>query len=348
MLKKLMLVVASLWVVLQSSDLFGHSFSNTIEHVKKSVCIVTFQPGTVVIDSKGDKILENPFEDFLKKKNQLEGSGLGSCFIIEVENKKYIITNDHVANSSANSILYIVFYNDLKEYKAKLVGTDKVSDIAVLEMEDAQGKIKLETVPPLELGNSDLSRQGDQVFAIGHPIGQQWTVTQGIVSAIKKRTSNTWQEVIQTDVSINQGNSGGPLFNSNGEVVGINSFIISPTRSGGNVGINFSVTSNSAKYIINTLIKEGNVARGRLGVAFSVDVKRGVIIIKDIIKDSPMDKSDFKVNDILEKINGIEIKTLADVGVAMDYVKPKQEVEVQVLRGDINILTTIVTDEVKF
>jgi len=352
MLKKLMLVVASLWVVLYSSNVNAHYFVEKIQKLKKSVCLIETVVGTTVIDSTGPKIEKNPFEEFFDKpelkKQQEYTSGTGSCFIIKILNEKYIITNNHVVSGQANQshIIYVYFYDNLKQYEAKVVGTDKLSDIAVLKMKTPEGSDLLNKIKALEFGNSDNTDQGEPVFAIGHPVGQEWTVTQGIISAVKKRTSNTWQEVIQTDVSINPGNSGGPLFNQNGKVIGINSFIMSSGRAG-SIGINFSVTSNSADSIIKKIIKYGKISRGRIGIAMSVDKSNGTVIVKQIQPGGPMDKAGFKAGDILEKINNHIINNITDVGKALDGVEPNQKIDILVLRGQENILQAIVTDELK-
>lgn len=346
MLKKLMPAAVSLSVLLPSGNVYAHSFADAIEQAEKSVCLVEFQakkPSKEIEGPKEYKPPENtddPFKDFFNKNKDSAGS-LGSCFVVSVNNKKYIVTNEHVVGGKEkDSRPYIFFHNDLKRYPAKVLGADGVSDLAVLQMSNSDGKAKLNNIDPLTLGNSDKVRKGDQVFAIGHPVGQTWTVTQGIVSATKKRSSNTWQEVIQSDVSINQGNSGGPLFNEKGEVVGVNSFIISP--QGGNIGINFSVSSNNVNYIVTTLIDDGKVERGRLGIAFVVDEDLGKLIIEDIQKDGPVDKTGkLKKNDIILKINDRDINFPADIGLAMDTVKPKDKVKLEVLRGKKIIKLTV-------
>ena len=342
MLKKLTPAVASLLVLLPSSNVQAHSFTDVIENAEKSVCLIESAPRDIKTSQPTEK-QDNPFGGFFKE-NQQELSGFGSCFILKLGNKKYIITNHHVIENSNNYTTFnIFFHEDLKRYKAKIVGSDEVSDIAVLEMSNREGRKKLKQIAPLEIGNSDALKKGNEVFAIGHPIGQTWTVTQGIVSATKKRSSNTWQEVVQTDVSINQGNSGGPLFNQMGEVVGINSFIMSP--EGGSIGISFSVTSNSAMYIIKNLVEHGKIVRGRLGIAFTVDDEIGKIVIQEIQNGGPVGKTGkYKIDDILLKINGKDIEFPADIGLAMDKVKPNQKVELVVLRGTKIITETVTTD----
>tara|TARA_B110000211_G_scaffold115361_1_gene133612 strand:- start:12 stop:587 length:576 start_codon:yes stop_codon:yes gene_type:complete len=185
---------------------------------------------------------------------------------------------------------------------------------------------------------------GHEVFAIGHPMGQKWTVTQGIISATKKRSMNTWQEVIQTDVSINQGNSGGPMFNTSGNVVGVNAFIFA-ANGGGSIGINFSVASNGAKNIVNELVNTGKIRRGKIGVSFIADPEVGGVAIKDLDSGGPMDKAGFKAGDIIQKVNGFNIRFPRDVGKSMDNVKPNQNIDVQVLRHGVIILRSVTTSE---
>ena len=350
----LMRVAAVLLAVLGSTPAKAHNFSQVIHKVIPSVCKVemTLESGTVVIDGDGSRIESNPFDEFLKpppqSTPQQSPRGFGSCFIVSVNNRKYIITNNHVANpNNEPAILTIVFYNDAKSYPAKIVGTDKFSDIAVLEMSSDTGKQKLYPIPALTWANSDQAMSGDQVFAIGHPMGQEWTVTQGIISATHKRSQNTWQEVIQTDVSINQGNSGGPLFTATGTVVGVNTFIFAQ-QGGGSIGLNFSVSSNSAEYVVNELISNGKIRRGKIGVAFGLDSTIGKVVIMQLEPDGPMSKAGFQQGDVIEKINNVEINFTKDIGRSMDRVKPDQAVVIQVSRGYDIILKTIIADEYVF
>ena len=334
-----------------SSNVSAHSFKDVVKNTIDSVCLVEFSQETVVIDSKSNS--ENPFEKFklpnLYQHQSVPTTGVGTCFVVSINNIKYLITNDHVANSAPNTALYIGFKNNLKQHRAIIVGTDKVSDIAVLKMETTEGQTILEKLTPLKFGNSDHVVQGEQVIAIGHPLGQEWSITQGIVSSVKKRIANTWQEVIQSDVSINQGNSGGPLLDANSNVIGINSFILSPNHTG-SIGVNFSVTSNRAVSIINTLIEKGKVKRGKLGLAFILDKTTGLVIINGVEEGGPMALAGFRKNDIIQKINGVVINRPEDLGKAMDDVRPLAEIEVQILRnipnvGNVVILKTIITNE---
>ena len=186
------------------------------------------------------------FKDFERdRQTERQQSGLGSGFIIK-ENG-IVITNNHVI-AGADDILVTV---NSKEYKAKVVGADPYMDVAVLKM-DTKDKFQ-----PVEFGDSDKARVGDWVVAIGNPFGLGGTVTSGIISARNRDIGMTrYDDFIQTDASINQGNSGGPLFNLKGEVVGINTAIIAPGRSG-SIGIGFAIPSNAASKVIDQLISYG-------------------------------------------------------------------------------------------
>jgi len=190
----------------------------------------------------------SPFEEMFKdfqRPTERKASSLGSGFIIK-ENGM-VITNNHVI-AGADDILVKV---NSKEYKAKVIGADPYMDIAVLKME-TKDKFK-----PVGFGNSDKARVGDWVVAIGNPFGLGGTVTSGIISARNRDIGMTrYDDFIQTDASINQGNSGGPLFNLKGEVVGINTAIIAPGRSG-SIGIGFAIPSNAASKVIDQLISYG-------------------------------------------------------------------------------------------
>jgi len=211
----------------------------------------------------------SPFEEFFKdflERNQQQGqnrrqhkaTSLGSGFIIDTKKNgdAYVITNNHVI-ADADEITVILHDND--RLKAELIGRDAKTDLAVLKIKSTK---KMASV---SFGNSDEARVGDWVVAIGNPFGLGGTVTAGIISARGRDIqSGPYDNFIQTDASINRGNSGGPLFNMDGQVIGINSAIYSP--SGGSVGIGFSIPSSGAQPIINQLINHGEVKRGWLGV----------------------------------------------------------------------------------
>lgn len=233
--------------------------------------------------------------------------GLGSGVIVSADGT--ILTNNHVVEG-ADKIT--VFLSDNKTFEAKLIGSDKPSDLAVLKLEGQQN------LPFLNLGNSDNVRIGDIVLAIGNPLGIGQTVTQGIISAKGRRTGlsdGSFEDFLQTDAAINRGNSGGALVNLQGELIGINSQILSP--SGGNIGIGFSIPSNMAKSVMDQLVEHGKVRRGLLGVniqnitedtAKALDLKetKGVLV-SNVKAGGSADKAGVKRGDIIIAINGEKI-----------------------------------------
>jgi len=253
----------------------------------------------------------SPFEELFKdyqRPTERKASSLGSGFIIKDDGT--VITNNHVI-AGADDILVRV---NSKEYKAKVIGADPYMDIAVLKMET---KDKFSVV---EFGDSDKARVGDWVVAIGNPFGLGGTVTSGIVSARNRDIGMTrYDDFIQTDASINQGNSGGPLFNLKGEVVGINTAIIAPGQSG-SIGIGFAIPSNAASKVIDQLVKFGETRRGWLGVriqevtkeiAEAVGLKKAEgALVASVGEKSPADKAGVKAGDIILKFDGKKIDTM--------------------------------------
>ena len=247
------------------------------------------------------------FKDF-ERPTERQASSLGSGFIID-ENGT-VVTNNHVI-SGADDILVKV--GD-KEYKAKVVGADPYMDIAVLKMKTGD---KFETV---SFGDSDQARVGDWAVAIGNPFGLGGTVTAGIISARNRDINLTrYDDFIQTDASINQGNSGGPLFNLKGEVIGINTAIIAPGQAG-SIGIGFAIPANAASNIIDQLIKYGETRRGWLGVRIQ-EVTKEIAEVENLKKPSgalvasvgeksPADKAGIKAGDIILEFDGKKIDTM--------------------------------------
>jgi periplasmic serine protease, Do/DeqQ family len=257
----------------------------------------------------------SPFEDFFKEFNKQQqtpqkrqSTALGSGFVISADG--IVITNNHVIQGSEG--IFVKFTNN-KEYEAKVIGTDPVSDIAVLQI---QSKDKFK---PVTFADSDKARVGEWVMAIGNPFGLGGTVTSGIISAINRDIQmGRYDNFIQTDASINQGNSGGPLFNMNGEVVGINTAIFS--QSGGSVGIGFAIPSTFAKNVIAQLREFGETRRGWLGVriqevtkeiADSLGMKEAIgALVADVNDKSPAKTSGVKEGDVIIEFNGIKIDTM--------------------------------------
>src|SRR6476620_8995951 len=234
--------------------------------------------------------------------------GLGSGVIVSADGT--ILTNNHVIEGAEK--ITVELSND-KTFDAKVVGTDKPSDLAVL-------KIEAHNMPYLNLGNSDQVRVGDIVLAIGNPLGIGQTVTAGIISAKGRRTGlsdGSYEDFLQTDAPINRGNSGGALVNLNGELIGINSQILSGGSSGGSIGIGFSIPSNMAKSVMEQLLKDGKVHRGMLGIniqnitddtAKALELKdTSGILVSNVRAGSAADKAGIKRGDIIVAVNGEKI-----------------------------------------
>ena len=248
------------------------------------------------------------FKEFDKERQtERKASALGSGFIIKESG--IVITNNHVIKGAEDILVKI----GTKEYKAKVIGADPYMDIAVLKMETEE-KFKA-----VKFGDSDKARVGDWVVAIGNPFGLGGTVTSGIISARNRDINLTrYDDFIQTDASINQGNSGGPLFNLEGEVIGINTAIIAPGKSG-SIGIGFAIPANAASKVIDQLIDYGETRRGWLGVRIQ-EVTKEIAEIEKLKKPegalvasvgekSPADKAGIKAGDIILDFDGKKIDT---------------------------------------
>ncbi len=278
------------------------------------------------------------FKDF-EKPTERKATSLGSGFVLEKNG--IVITNNHVI---ANAEDIIVRVNN-KEYEAKVIGADPYSDIAVLKIKSS------DTFKTVEFGNSDKARVGDWVVAIGNPFGLGGTVTSGIISARNRDINLTrYDDFIQTDASINQGNSGGPLFNLNGDVIGINTAIISP--SGASSGIGFAIPANYASTIIDQLVKYGETKRGWLGVRIQQVTKEIASVaglkelkgafIGGITENSPAEKGGILAGDIILEFNGEEIKTMRNLPRIVANTKPNKTVSVKIWR-DKKLLTRRLT-----
>jgi len=254
----------------------------------------------------------SPFEDMFKDFNrptERKATALGSGFIID--KKGIVVTNNHVIQGAEDIFVSV---NGSSEYKAKILGADPYMDLAVLEI------ISSEEFIPVSFGDSDKTRVGDWVIAIGNPFGFGGTVTSGIVSARNRDIGMTrYDDFIQTDASINQGNSGGPLFDLEGKVVGINTAIIAPGSSG-SIGIGFAIPANPASKVINQLIKFGETKRGWLGVRIQEVTKEIAeleklkkpegALVASVAEDSPADKSGIKAGDIILEFDGKKVNTM--------------------------------------
>ena len=276
----------------------------------------------------------SPFEEMFKDFNQpteRKASSLGSGFIINKNGT--VITNNHVINNAEDIIVKV----GKKEYKAKVLGADPYSDLAVLKIETKEKFI------PVKFGNSDKARVGDWVVAIGNPFGLGGTVTSGIISARNRDINLTrYDDFIQTDASINQGNSGGPLFNLNGDVVGINTAIIAPGQSG-SIGIGFAIPANAASTVINQLIKYGETKRGWLGVRIQevtkeiADVEKlnntEGALVASVGEKSPAAKAGLKAGDIILKFDGKKVETMKALPKLVSNTEVGKSVELEIWRN---------------
>ena len=283
----------------------------------------------------------SPFEDMFKEfgtPQERKSSALGSGFIID--EKGIIVTNNHVIEGAEDIIVQV---NGEKKFKAKVIGADPLSDIAVLQIETK------EKFTPVKFGNSDQARIGDWVIAIGNPFGLGGTVTSGIISARNRSIGlSRYEDYIQTDASINSGNSGGPLFDMNGDVIGINTAILG--RSG-NVGIGFSIPSNSAKIVIDQLIKFGETKRGWLGVRIQdvtkeisdiekLDKPRGALVAS-VAQNSPSEKAGVKAGDIILEFNGEVIGEMKELPIIVARTEVGKKVKVKIWRNKKEIIKSI-------
>ncbi|HYW47126.1 MAG TPA: Do family serine endopeptidase [Bryobacteraceae bacterium] len=265
---------------------------------------------------------------------QRKGSALGSGVV--VDKAGYILTNNHVVDKADK--IEVKFHGDSSLYEAKVVGTDPLTDLAVIHVE---GKKDL---TPARIGNSDAVQVGDWCVAIGSPFGFQETVTAGIISAKEREVDPTaqYQHFLQTDAAINPGNSGGPLLNIRGEVVGINTAIAS--RSGGYQGIGFALPINTAAGVYNEIIKTGKVTRGSIGITFSADpdqardllkafgkINEGVFV-QSVAAGGPSEKAGIKEQDIITAINGKPVKDGNDLVKVVSTTPVGTPVTLSVLR----------------
>ena len=274
------------------------------------------------------------FKDFENQQpKERKASALGSGFIINEDG--IVITNNHVI---ANAEDILVRVGD-KEYKAKLVGADPYMDVAVLKMET---KDKFKTV---KFGDSDLARVGDWAMAIGNPFGLGGTVTAGIISARNRDINLTrYDDFIQTDASINQGNSGGPLFNLKGEVIGINTAILG---QGGSIGIGFAIPANAASNVIDQLIEFGETKRGWLGVRIQEVTKEIAeveklkkpqgALVASVGENSPADKAGVKAGDIILEFDGKKIDTMRKLPKVVANTKVGKSVQLKIWRNKKSI-----------
>ena len=313
-----------LLLITQSLNAIPNSFADLVEKLSPSV--VSIASTTIITNNNNQNQIPrfpegSPFDEFFKdffdneqrrSPSQRPMTGLGSGFIID--DSGIVVTNNHVIEG-ADEITVIL--SDQQEFTAELLGRDPKADLAVLKINS--GKTKLQSV---SWGDSDRMRVGDWSIAIGNPLGLGGTVTTGIISAISRDIgSGPYVKFLQTDASINRGNSGGPLFNVEGEVIGINSAIISQT--GGSIGLGFAIPSNSAKKIVKQLIDFGRTKRGWLGVqiqpvsqdfaeSLGLPDQKGAFV-SNVNPNGPSNEAGIKAGDVILKFNNIDIEKMIDL-----------------------------------
>ena len=324
-----------------SNDIPG-SFADLAEKLMPSVVNIST---TTTITTKSNPFPfqfppGSPFKDMFEGAPQeRQTSALGSGFIIDESG--IVITNNHVIKGADD--VYVKVNGD-KDYKASIIGADPLSDIAVLKI-DTKDKFT-----PVKFGNSDKARIGDWVVAIGNPFGLGGTVTAGIVSARNRSIGlSRYEDYIQTDASINQGNSGGPLFNLKGDVIGINTAILGQS---GSIGIGFAIPSNSAKKVIDQLIKFGETKRGWLGVRIQVvteeiadslklDKPRGALVAS-VAKGSPSDKGGIKDGDVILEFDGKLINEMKELPIIVAETEVGKIVRVKIWRNNKEFIKEII------
>jgi serine protease Do len=331
------------------------SFADLVEKLKPSVVNIGT---TSVVKPRGFRerrprspFSENdPFEEFFRKffegspRQEYKRQGLGSGFIISEDG--YVVTNYHVVEKAVD--ISVILENGDK-YEAKVIGKDPKTDLAVVKFEP---KGKLQAV---SFGNSDDLRIGDWVIAIGNPFGLGYTVTAGIVSAKGRSLGlGAYDDFIQTDASLNPGNSGGPLFNLNGEVVGVNTAIVAQGQ-----GIGFAIPIKMAEFVINQLKGGGKVVRGWLGVyvqeltpeiASGLNLKEdGGVLVSDVTPGSPADKAGIKRGDVVVEFEGRKVDDVSDLTTMAAVAEPGTEVKVKLIHDgkpvDVKVRLTEFPDE---
>lgn len=278
--------------------------------------------------------------------------GLGSGVIIDAE-KGYILTNNHVIDNADNIQIQ---FNDGKEIDVKLIGHDPQTDIALLQIKDSStANLKKLNLIAIKIADSDKLRVGDFAVAVGNPFGLGQTATSGIISALGRSGLNIegLENFIQTDASINRGNSGGALVNLNGELIGINTAILTP--GGGNIGIGFAIPSNMAKSLSDQIIKHGEVKRGLLGIkgtemtsdvakALNIDAQKGAFV-SEVIPNSAAAKAGIKPGDVLVSINNKYINSFAELRAKIGTSEIGKKITIGLLRKGKPMKVNVVLED---
>lgn len=353
--KRMTLATVLMLALVMSQTITGHaknapeSFADLAENLSPSVVNITTTtiiPGTPnQLDlprfPDGSPFFEL-FPEFFGGQNGMnkrhKSRALGSGFVISSDG--FIVTNNHVIDKADEITIEFI---DGRKLKAKLIGRDRKTDIAVLKVETKKD------IPFVTFGDSDVSRVGDWVLAIGNPLGQGFTVTSGIISARNRSLSGAYDDFIQTDAAINRGNSGGPLFNMDGKVIGVNTAIISP--NGGSIGLGFSMSSNVVSKVVEQLKEFGETRRGWLGVgiqdidkeladAWGLSEVRGAAISS--LYKGPAEKAGAKVGDVVLSFDGKEIKNVRELIRNVGEAKVGKAVEMVVYRAGKTLTLKVV------
>ncbi len=337
-------IILSFILITQSySKAVPESFADLAEKLMSSV--VNISTSTTVVTKSNPLPFQfppgSPFGDMFKEfgdPQERQSAALGSGFIID--EKGVVITNNHVIQDAEDIVVRV---NGDQEFKAKVLGADPLMDIAVLQLETNEKFI------PVSFGDSDKARIGDWVIAIGNPFGLGGTVTAGIISARNRSIGlSRYEDFIQTDASINSGNSGGPLFDMEGNVIGINTAILGRN---GSIGIGFSIPSNSAQIVINQLIEFGETKRGWLGVRIQdvtkeiadvekLDKPRGALVAS-VAENSPSEKAGIKAGDIILEFNGQRINQMKELPAIVARTQVGKNVEVKIWRDKKEIIKNV-------
>ena len=332
------------------------SFADMVARLQPAVVNISTKQ-SIVQQQQANPFAGTPFENLFNQGQggnggggtpaRREGQSLGSGFIISADG--YVVTNNHVVapgvrGATVDSITVIL--PDRKEYTARLIGRDADSDLALL-------KITAPTpLPFVRFGDSTRARVGDWVVAIGNPFGLGGTVTAGIVSALHRQTGlGAYDQFIQTDAAINQGNSGGPMFNLNGDVIGINSQILG-NQAGGNIGIGFAIPAEQARPIIDQLMRGQRIQRGYIGVglggaidddysqALGIPKNQGEIIAR-VEPNGPAARAGLRVGDVVTRVNGTAVNPDSTLSRLVAAVPPGQSARLDVIRNNRPATVTV-------
>ena len=332
------LLLAALPARAQKADAVYPSFAGLVETLLPGVVNISTVRQQASADNKLDIVSSNAhIQDYFL---QDEGgkTSLGSGFLID--SKGYIMTNSHVIDGADEIIVKL---SDDRQFTAQVVGTDKMTDLALIKIEDAKA------FPFVKLGDSDSLRVGDWILAIGNPFGLGGSVTAGIVSAKSRDIdAGSYDNFIQTDASINQGSSGGPMFNMQGEVVGINTAIFSST--GGSMGIGFATPVNLSKFVVEQLIAKGKVERGWIGVKVvsnGTDIVlsdsqtfKGGVVVSSLSEGSPAAEAQIEAGDIIIAFNGNDVKDAKSFSRAVAETEQGKQIILRIWRnGQIKDIT---------